>query len=548
MERRAPLYGLHGSHLLKYETTRLGDAMVIDVKGTGRRASSLVHGSLAEDIAEVEMLAVSRVQVTLAGIAGRIRISIRRKDPWKNPIPHPALDPAGAEYALPPVCTVREPLIVGVDPETGKPLQVAVWDRHGGKNILLTGIKGAGKSVLLSCIRERLTAADDALIFDINVSKALEDGEWAPACGLVAAGRDQRKRALHILRCAHRAIDYRGSQPRDTAVFQPSPEAPLIVVMIDEIDALTAGGDFIAAAIKAELAYITSKDRSEAVTAIISGQRATADWLGGANIRSQVDVFAIGKVGRRGEMNHAAGDEVGLSLPDMATYGEGHPGVWVIAELGGSHAVGRTFNLEAPPDLRRLAAERAASQPELEPGLIACLGATYAALRNRAPAMAGGPPDGSPADAPPPDAPAVDPIDALDGEMEDMLPPELRDKLRRMDLRRKETTALNAESDAIMAALPEVDAAALAAHTAARWDAAGEETEIPPDVREKLIMLLAGDGMSGRKITEAFPGVKRWQVMLWLNRLRFEGNARIEGKGRGARWMIISRPAEGDSQ
>ena len=155
--------------------------------------------------------------------------------------------------------------------------------------------------------------------------------------------------------------------------------------------------------------------------------------------------------------------------------------------------------------------------------------------------MAGGPPD----DAPPP---AADPIEALDGEMEDMLPPELRDRLKRMDVRRAETTGINAETDAIFAALPEVDPAALAAHTAARWDEAGEQTEVPPDVREKLIMLLAGDGMSGRKITEAFPGVKRWQVMLWLNRLRFEGNARIEGKGRGARWMIISRPAEGDSQ
>ena len=352
LSTKAPAYGLNNSHLLAYERTRLGEAWTVSTKDTGKRASSLTAGGLAEIVAEHENLAVSRVRVTMPGIAGRIRISVRRKDPWKHPIEHPVLA-AGPEIDLPVPCTIREPLTVGQDPETGKPLRLCIWDQDGGKRILLTGITRAGKTVLLSDLRERLTAAADALVWNINLSKAIEDREWAPACDLSATGHQARKRALGILRCARAIIDYRGAQPRTTAVFQPTAEDPLVTIIIDEIDTLVMGGEFTAQ-IKGELAYAASKGGSEGVALVVAGQRATADWMGGSNIRSQFDVFCIGQVSRRGEMNHAAGD-MGLVMPDMASYGEGHKGVWVIAELGAGHHVGRTFKLDDPGDLRRLA-------------------------------------------------------------------------------------------------------------------------------------------------------------------------------------------------
>ena len=72
---------------------------------------------------------------------------------------------------------------------------------------------------------------------------------------------------------------------------------------------------------------------------------------------------------------------MGLVMPDMASYGEGHAGVWVLAELGGDYHIGRTFKLSEPPDLRKLAQERASTQPPLEPGLVAHLGKFYEQLK-----------------------------------------------------------------------------------------------------------------------------------------------------------------------
>src|SRR5262249_43446543 len=105
------------------------------------------------------------------------------------------------------------------------------------------------------------------------------------------------------------------------------------------------------------LAYIASKGGSEGVCMVIAGQRGTAGWMGGADVRANISVVCVGKVSRAGEIMHAAGD-MGLLLPNMATYGEGHKGVWAIAELGEDPQVGRTFLLKEPADLRKIATAR----------------------------------------------------------------------------------------------------------------------------------------------------------------------------------------------
>lgn len=551
---RGPAYGLQNTHLIEHEHTRLGETWVVDTTSTGRRASSYIPSDLAERIAEREMLPVARVRVTAAGIAGRIRISIRQRDPWAEAVEHPVLA-AEPELDLPVPCSVRDPLPVGIDPETGTPLLLAVWHKNGARNVLITGMKEAGKTVLQNCIRERLTAAEDAVLFDINTSKALEDAEWEPTCDLAAIGEGERKRALGILRLAHAAIVWRGRpRARDTAVFQPTREEPLIVVNIDEIDALIDAGDYLAAAIKRELSYIASKGRSEAVCLIIAGQRATADWIGGANVRANIDLVCVGKVSRAGEARHAG--DAALSLPDMATYGAGQPGVWGIAELGGEHQLGRTFNLESPLDLRRLAHERAELQPSLEPGLVKHLGALYAQLKGwetagAAPAAGHAATEVNGSYPPVADSPVAvverTPLDALDAEMNEVLSPELHDRLQRMDERAADTRRLLAETDEIIGSLPKIDPAARAASSQDRWKQLAEQTEIPPDIRARILDLLSGDGMSARKIAEEI-GETRSKVTVWLNKLRHDGEARTAGKGRAARWVLASYSESGDSQ
>jgi hypothetical protein len=540
-------WGLRGSHLLHHEQTRLGELMIADVTGTGKRASQIAHGDLAERIAEERGLPVSRVQVKTHRIAGRVEISIRERNPWAHPITHPVLceEP---EIDLSGPCTVRQPLIVGQDPETGRPLTLALWDEDGGKRVMVTAITRGGKTVLLNCVRERVTAAPDGLLININLSKALEDKEWAPACHLTAITKGQAGRALKILRLLCAIIEWRSQQPRDDAVFQPSPSDPLLVAIIDEIDTLAA----IPAA-RPLLKYVYSKGGSEGVAAVSAGQRGLAEWVGGGDVRSQADVFAISQVSRRGEMMHAAGD-LGMMMPDMASYGEGHKGVWFLAELGGAQQIGRTFKLKEPGDLRELAAERAALQPDLPAALRAFLGDSYEQLlstdvfaqwarqQGPAPVIAHPRPD-SP--APMQTSPVAvlseeDQLAELDSEAEDALDDDLRRKWRATG--RKLEAAKDALAETMAMPMPEVPREVQHARADAEWLALGARTPVTAEQREALTVLLKG-GTTIPEVANAL-GVSKWSARCMIEHLRSEGLVRKEGDRRTSRWFLVPRDAD----
>jgi hypothetical protein len=553
-------WGLGGSHLLHHERTRLGEMMIADVTGTGKRASQIASGDLAERIAEDRGLPVSRVQVRRHRLAGRIEISIRELDPWANPITHPVLceDP---EIELPVPCSIRKPAAVGQDPETGRILPLPLWDERGGKNISVVGQKGAGKTVLLNDASERVTAARDALMVRVNLSiKGLAEARrWGPACHLTAFGRQQQARGLRVLRTVNRIIEWRSQQQYETDVFVPSPDDPLIVVIMDEIDSAAA-----IPAIRQQLEDIASKGREYGVTLIRAGQRGTAEWTGGGNVRANDDVFCIGMINRRGEAMHAAGD-LGLSMPDMATYGEGHGGVWVIAETGGDQHIGRTFQLKDPADIARIVAERAHYQPDLKPELKAFLGESYENLlstdvyaqwaRDQQERPAPLPPHLVPDLTPGATAPAVAPaavatatLDAYDQEAEDALDDDLRVRLRRMGERNDETRRMIAETAAMPQ--PDISHENQVAHARARWQQEAEDVVIPPDMREKLLALVAGEGVSVRGAADALgiPEGSRKKVRLWLERLLLEGLVFVEGDNRNTRWKLVTPPPQTGSE
>ena len=536
----ADKHDLRGSHLLGYETTRLGDRRVIDVTGTGKLASAVARGGLAEQIAQDERLPLARVQVTPHPIAGRVVIMRRWLDPWAHPITHPVLaeDP---EIELPVPSTIRVPQIIGQDPETGAPLTLAVYDETGAKVILVVAKRRAGKTVLGSCLRERITACPDARVWAINASKAAEDRDWAPACEHAACGPAERKAALKILQAACDLIDERGARPRNTTIFQPAAACPLIVVDIDEIDALVA---LAPQWVRAKLRYIASKGGSEAVALVIKGQRATADWMGGSDVRANIDTVCLGRVRSPGEVHHALG-QLGLAVPDMTSYGEGRKGVWVIVDDSGDWTGGRTFDLRELTDIREIAAQRRIA---------------------RAPVMAGAGPPPEPRFERPaaaPVRPGPGPVDAgpVDAEWEmnaafaragggndgDDWPPELardvdgafpvdlQELMAATDTKNQDTGEILDET--VTAEIPDVDPGQLAATRAQRWRDLGMATEIPSAIIRDLIALLAGDGTTTNTVASTF-GVSKWTARCWLERLRQEGMAGDPGKGRGARWRL----------
>ena len=355
--RLAVRLGLHGSHLLTYDQTLLGDTMLIDTRGTGKRASQFSARELAERLGEIEMIPAGRIDVEPDRIPGRLRISVRRNDPWQRPLTHPVIDPASpfARYVETPA-SCRKPIVIGGDPETGGPLALPLWDQdEGAKVIGVFAKKGSGKSVLLSCIKERVTACADARLIQVNLSKAREDRRWAPLAIANALGMDgsQLVRARRILRWVLLAIVARSEDPAlAVSKVEPTPDTPLLVVVINEVNAVAGDPEC-----KALLARIASKCRSEGIALIIAGQRATVQWIGGGDLRANVDIAVLGRFARRGEARKATGEEV--DLPDMGAYGEGHPGVFLVTELGGGGGYdrGRVFKLSEPAELDQIVAQ-----------------------------------------------------------------------------------------------------------------------------------------------------------------------------------------------
>ena len=249
-------------------------------------------------------------------------------------------------------------MVIGGDPETGNPLPLTLWDEdEGGKVIGVFAKKGSGKTVLLSCITERITACPDARLIQVNLGKHREDRRWAPLAAANALGRKDAGRARRILQWVVEAIEER-SNGGDDARITPAPGTPLYVVKIDEVDQVAA--DPVCQRL---LDTIASKCRSEGFALIIAGQRATAQWMGGANLRANLDIAVLGRFARAGEARKATGEEV--DLPDMGEYGEGRPGVFLITELGGGGGYdrGRVFKLDDPAAIDAIVARRAADLP-----------------------------------------------------------------------------------------------------------------------------------------------------------------------------------------
>lgn len=511
--RLAPLLGLNGSHLLKYGETLLGDEMLIDSRGTGKRASQISGRDVAERLGELEMIPAGRIDVTTDRIPGRLWIRVRRKDPWQNALTHPAIDPSSpfARFVEDPA-TCRKPLVIGGDPESGDPLRLTLWDaEEGGKVVLVVAKKGSGKTVLLSCITERITACPDAQLIQVNLGKHREDRRWAPLAAANALGRDQAGQARRILQWVLNAIEER-SKGGDDARVTPAPATPLLIVKIDEIDQVAADP-----VCRDLLSKIASKCRSEAVALIIAGQRATAQWMGGADLRANVDIVVLGRVARAGEARKATGEEI--DLPDMGEYGEGRPGVFLITELGGGggYERGRVFKLDDPADIDKIVARRAAARrPYVPEPALAALAGLWAKITG---ADAGGEDQGADAEA------AINPAAS------------------QMIQGTEQITAKIGEARSLAGADPELPeippemaghAAEQLAERRRQFFTAYADIDIPEDeLNAVLAMLAAPGGTSTGAVADAL-GKGRTTAHRYLTRLALAGHAEVRGRGRGA--------------
>ena len=529
---RASSYGLAGSHLLEWRETRLGEQMVVDTRGTGRRASQLVGADLEERIAEEELLRPSRVKTRRHTIAGRMSISIRYKDPWAEALPHPLLDPT-PEIPLPQVADGREPRIIGMDPESGQPLQVVMWDEDGAKRVLIVAITGGGKTIVMSDLMERDTAADNVFPIGISVGKGKEMRRWRKALGLSACGAGERVKALRILELANAIIDWRAAQPSDEVTVIPRRTQPLIPVYVDEVDTLLGESDTIGMATRKAFGDLMTRGRSEGVGVVVAGGRATVDFLGNGKIKKMFDQFVLLKTSGESEIRHVLG-QIGLTMPDMMSYGEGHPGVALVSDLAGHWTSGRSWKLKELPDIDRLADGR--TPCPLEHGLVEFLGDKLTALTQ---AELPQPRRGRRSAPRPVPSPAVEAAVPTDFETSD----------RAAAQRAAARTAL---AEATTPSTEGLSPGELRAAAIERRRQAAEQTEVSPEIRQMLIRLISQpEGTTTRQAEQAMQadlgyevGVSKSGAWRCLDVLRFEGVAELRGKGRGARWHLAATPTD----
>jgi hypothetical protein len=563
---RSHEWGLGGSHLLDFQRTRLGELYTVDVKGTRKRRSQILASGIDEVIAQAEDLDESRVRLMKHGPAGRIRISIRRVNPWADPVLHPlACD--DHEIELPEYRSILDEAVIGQDPETGEPLTIPLCDANGAKRVSVTANSGGGKGVLEDNLFEHVTACDDAVAVHLNLSvKGHEDEEsWGPACHLTAYGPHQKARAAAILKVIAAVIEWR-TQNFKRGQYVPSPEHPAIIIFHDESDSGQAD-------LREDINTVVTKGRSHGVGYGHFGQRNIRGYVD-PTARSQDNVRCTGLVQNSNEARHA-GSGTG---PDMSTYGEGKPGVWKVELLGGGMQLGRTWIFHRTPAghgafVERLAQERAFAQPELSGACREYLGEAYEALLKnevfarwargldageaaeepeddaRAPEVPA--PPAGPQDIAPGTAPAVA---AAGGKtaVADRDPLEEQWEMEVDDSTRARLAALHEKLGGVRQQLaetaalpkpPEVSKEALAAHTAERWRLVGEEAQIPEQHRARLTGMLAAGTTIGAVAAEF--GITKPVARGWLQKYRNADAAYVDGTRRGARWRLGTPPADG---
>ena len=232
--RIAHLIGLGDFHLQSVTPTRLGEELLLTSAPGSELATRVAANSrpYAEKYAHLRGLPYGRVDIRITDYPGQLVIEVREKDPSVNgPVTHPALD-ADSPYAdwFPEPASIRNPVPIGVIPETGEPMELVLWDEEGGKAVGVYSMTGGGKTNMLDVLRERITAMDDAILVQLNAAGSGDELSWEPlaavtAAGLQAGNPDLRGRIIGALQWARHLIGERAETAAQTGDSVSSPPA-----------------------------------------------------------------------------------------------------------------------------------------------------------------------------------------------------------------------------------------------------------------------------------------------------------------------------------
>ena len=300
--------------------------------------------------------------------ADRFLLRVMDTDPHAQAIPWPG----------PRSTSITQPVDLGVY-EDGALARVSLLRRHG----LAGGVAGSGKSGVLNVILGALVACPDIVLWGIDLKGGMELRPWAPCLGRLATTPADAGRllvdAVRILNARAAALAERGAR-----VWEPTPPAPALVIVIDEYAELAEE----AAAAIAAADSIARRGRAVAVTLLAATQRPTQQAMGKGAVRSQMDVRLCLRVRERKDVDLILGQ--GMLAAGWHAHTLDAPGKFLLSAPGLDHPRRARAYLLTDEDAAGTAARHATSRPDLDP-------VSAAALANPTPTPTEDPP---PADDP----------------------------------------------------------------------------------------------------------------------------------------------------
>ncbi|MFC4908416.1 FtsK/SpoIIIE domain-containing protein [Actinomadura gamaensis] len=274
--------GLPGSRL---------QSAVVDVWGW-RARFALARGQTIQDaIAKIPAIESAlgtfrgavRVLPTRDDKANRFELRVLDIDPHADAIPWPG----------PSVTTINESIDLGPF-EDATAARILLLRRHG----LIGGVAGSGKSGGINVLMGNLTACQDVVIWAIDLKRGMELQPWASCIDRLATTPEQ---ARVLLRDAVAVLEARASwlAANGRRVWEPSPNTPALVIVIDEFAELAEDAPESAS----DTDSIARRGRAVAVQLIAATQRPTQKAMGRGAVRSQMDVRVSFRVRERKDVD-----------------------------------------------------------------------------------------------------------------------------------------------------------------------------------------------------------------------------------------------------
>lgn len=266
--------------------------------------------------------------------ADHVVVRVVETDPHARPIPWTPLT-AGA-------ASVLSPVHLGVF-EDGS----AVAVRLAYRNVLVGGVVGSGKSGVLNVVLASLAMCRDVEIWGVDLKGGMELGPWSSCMTRLATSPEDAVALMRdaVVRLEDRAVTLAGRTER---LWQPSPDQPALVIVVDEYAELPDAASEFADS-------ISRRGRAVAVNLIAATQRPTQRAMGHGAVRSQMDVRICLRVRERRDVDLILGQ--GMAASGWRAESLDAAGKFLISDPEHTTARPARAFLVTDSDVRRVATE-----------------------------------------------------------------------------------------------------------------------------------------------------------------------------------------------